>query len=228
MTDEELANEQQSDDEAPAAERSAAPEPADAPAEVADEPLEAADERQAELQVLKEEVERFQAEARENYDKYLRAVAEMENVKKRAKKERADLLRYAGEGLARELLEVVDSLELALKQREAEGEANEFSRGIELIRDQFLSTFERFGIKCESSLGKTFDPELHEAMVSVPTAAQAPGTIIEEYKKAYRFRDKLLRVAQVVVAAQPEGDQPASSEDEEQPAGEAGDASEAG
>ncbi len=176
-----------------------------------------------ELEVIRDEAQRYQQEARENYDKFLRAVAEMENVKKRSKKERSDLLRYAGEGMARELLEVVDSLELALKQRAAEAEPNEFSRGIEMIRDQFVSTFERFGIKGESALGKKFDPELHEAMVSVPTDEHPAGTVIEEYKKTYRFRDKLLRAGQVVVATAPEveekadGDQGGASAETEAP-----------
>ncbi|MCB0343897.1 MAG: nucleotide exchange factor GrpE [Bdellovibrionales bacterium] len=187
----------------------------------------ALDKLAAELEVIREEAKRYQDEARENYDKFLRAVAEMENVKKRSKKERSDLLRYAGEGMARELLEVLDSLELALKQRVTEGEPNDFSRGIEMIRDQFVSTFERFGIKGESAVGKQFDPELHEAMVSVPTGEHPAGSVIEEYKKLFRFRDKLLRPAQVVVASAPEGAQAASPTEAESSSEESGESGEA-
>ena len=146
-----------------------------------------------------ESLARYKAEASENYDRYIRAVAELENFKKRSIRERADLIRYAGEGLARDLLEVVDNLQRALAQ-ELPGANEELVRGIQLTLDRFISIMEQHSIKGESSVGLPFDPTKHEALASVPTGDFAPGTVMEEYKRAYFFRDKLLRPAQVVVS----------------------------
>lgn len=146
-----------------------------------------------------ETFERLKSEAENNYDKYLRAIAELENYKKRAVKERSDLIRYGGEGMARDLLTVLDDLHRALEQ--SQGEQNsELFRGVQMILEQFVGTFERHGIRAEESKGMPFDPGKHEAVASVPTDEHAPGTVMEEFRKAYYFRDRLLRPAQVVVA----------------------------
>lgn len=139
----------------------------------------------------------------ENYDKYLRALADLENVKKRHAKERSDLIRYAGEHLARDLVEVVDNLELALKQK---GPAvnDELLKGVEMIYKQFVSILEKHAVSSESAIGKAFDPQKHQAMTSVPTTEFEAGMVMEEYRKAYFFKDRLLRPGQVVVAASPE------------------------
>lgn len=145
-------------------------------------------------------IQSLRAEVKENYDKYLRALAEVENQKKRNLKERSDLLRYAGENLARDLLEVVDNLGRAVSQKPETGVGEEFFTGIEMIHSQLVSVLDRHGIKGESSLGEPFDPNKHQAMTMVPTALHPVGTVIEEFRKAYYFKDKLLRPAQVVVA----------------------------
>ena len=154
---------------------------------------------------VEDETEKFQAESAENYDKYLRAVAELENFKKRAIRERADVIKYAGEGLIRDLLEVYDSLQLAVSQ-EHPGSDPEFVKGVEIIFDQLKQIFERHSVTVESALGEDFDPNKHEAMAMVPTAEQPPGSIMEELKPAVFFRDRLLRPAQVVVAKEPESE----------------------
>lgn len=142
----------------------------------------------------------LRGEAKENFDKYLRAVAELENFKKRAAKERSDLLRYSGESMARDILDVVDNLERALLSSVAEGDS-EFRNGVKMILSQFISVLERHGITPQSAFGGMFDPAKHEALASVPTGDKPAGTVIEEYRKAYIFKDKLLRPGQVVVAA---------------------------
>ena len=161
------------------------------------------------------ELDDARLESRENFDKYLRAVAELENFKRRSAKERADLLRYAGEGLARDILDVVDDLERALSQPAA---GEEFSKGIKLIYDRFLNILDRHSIKPDSGLGTMFDPKKQEAIASLPTLDKPPGTVLEEFRKAYFFRDKVLRHGQVVVATEPsqasqtEGGAPPKSE----------------
>ncbi len=145
-------------------------------------------------------LEELKAEAKENFDKYLRALADLENVKKRAARERADLLKYANENLARDVLEVVDNLERAVAQKTT-GSSEEIMAGVKLVLDRFLSILEGYAVKGESSVGMQFDPNKHDALASVPTADAAPGTIIEELKKLYYYKDKVLRHGQVVVAA---------------------------
>ncbi len=149
-----------------------------------------------------DEVEGLKLAIRENYDKYLRAVAELENLKKRTIKERSDLIKYAGESLARDVVEIVDDLDRALGA-ENKGSMEDFLKGVNMIRDRFLSILEQHSIKSQTSLGKAFDPLIHQALASVPTADHAPGMVIQEYKKAYNFKDKLLRPGQVVVSSAP-------------------------
>jgi len=141
--------------------------------------------------------------SKDNHDKYLRSVAELENIKKRNAKERRELIMYAGEGLARDVLEVLDSIELALKQ-EQKGSLDEFVKGLEIIQNQFKGILSNHSIKSESLLGKSFDPNKAEAIAMVPDDKLEAGSIIEEFKKAYFFKDKLLRPAQVVVSKKAE------------------------
>lgn len=149
-------------------------------------------------------------EAEENFEKYLRAAAELENFKKRVARERADLIRYAGEHLARDLLDVADDLDRATSQ-ELPGNAEEVLAGIRMIGERFISILEKHSIKGEEAVGEQFDPSKHEALLSVPKSDVEPGLVIEQLKKAYMFKDKLLRAAQVVVAVEPKE----SSEEEE-------------
>jgi molecular chaperone GrpE len=141
--------------------------------------------------------------SKENYDKYLRAVAELENFKRRAQKERSDLLKYNGENLARDLLEVLDNLERAIIASESSS-GEEFVSGVKMICEQFLQIFDRHGIRSETALGGQFDPAKHEALASVPTEEKEPNSVIDEYRKAYFFKDRLLRPGQVVVAVKPQ------------------------
>jgi molecular chaperone GrpE len=147
------------------------------------------------------ELDAVRAEAKENYDKYLRAAAELENFKKRTVKERAELIRYAGEQLALDVLEIVDNLERALAQQGAQTSSDELLQGVRLIYDHFLAVLEKHAVKAQDAIGKEFDPSQHEALATVPTAEHAPNTVIEQYRRAFFFKDKLLRPAQVVVAA---------------------------
>ena len=170
----------------------------------------------AEVSAMQQELEVLRDESQSNYDKYLRSMAELENIRKRTQKERSDLLRYAGEHIVRDLLEVVDNLDLALKEKSQEevGE-NKYFEGIKLIRDQFINVLSQHGVKSQDAVGTVFDPEVHEAMVSVPTADHEPGTVMEEYKKAYFFKDKLIRPAQVVVASELTEEAPKQEDKEE-------------
>lgn len=145
-------------------------------------------------------IEELKQKASDNFDKYLRAVAELDNYQKRTIRERSDLIRYAGEGLARDIIEVLDNIERALSHKGTES-AEEIFKGLELIHAQFVEVLNRHSVRGEEAKGQSFDPQKQQAMTIVPTSEVAAGTVIEEFKKAYFFKDKLLRPAQVVVAS---------------------------
>ena len=148
-------------------------------------------------------LDELRKESAENYDKFLRAMADMDNIKKRFAKERSELLRYAGENLARDLLDVVDNLNRAASQEISEAGIADYKKGVELVYESFVSILGKHGINAESSLGQEFDPAKHDALVSQPTQDAEPGMVLQELKPAYYFKDKLLRPAQVVVSAKP-------------------------
>lgn len=156
--------------------------------------------RAEELEALKAEAERTKAELDETKDRYIRLLAEFENFKKRTLKERADLLKYQGERVILDLLDVVDDFERALQH--GQGDAAQFLAGVELIHKKFMDLFGRWEVRAESGMGQPFDPEKHSALSRVPAGDQAPGTIVAELRKPYYYKDKLLRHGEVVVAAE--------------------------
>lgn len=163
-----------------------------------DESVEAAPSEQASAN-HGEELAAMQAEAKENHERYLRALADFDNYKKRAIKERSELLKYQGENLAADLLEVVDNFERALATEG--GDVASVKSGVEMIYKQLMDLLSKHGVRGESSIGKPFDPQIHQAISQAPAADFAAGTVCSELKKAYFIKDKLIRVGQVVVAS---------------------------
>lgn len=145
-----------------------------------------------------ETISRLERQLAEATDRHLRLLADFENYKKNVAKQRAELLKYQGQAIVAELLTVLDTFEYALA---AEGtETSSFRDGVVMIQKNFLDVLERWGIKGESAVGKPFDPTLHSALSTMETSEFAPGTVAVEYKKAFFYKDKLLRPAEVVVA----------------------------
>jgi molecular chaperone GrpE len=149
---------------------------------------------------LQRQLEEKTKEAQENYDRYLRLAAEMENLKKRAEREKADLLQFANENLIKELLPVVDNLELALQHgRQAETPAP-FLEGLEMVHQGFLKALARFGVTPLEAVGQAFDPAFHNAVMQ-EAAPEAPDcSVLKELQKGYLINQRLLRPAMVVVA----------------------------
>jgi molecular chaperone GrpE len=141
----------------------------------------------------------LQQELSETKDRYLRLMAEFENFKRRTLKEQSELLKYQGERLVVDLLEVVDNLELALSHASADPE--KLKTGLEMTHKIFLERLGKWEIRGESGVGSTFDPQKHAAISRVPGSDAKPGTIIGELKKAYFYKDKLIRPGEVVVAS---------------------------
>jgi molecular chaperone GrpE len=148
-----------------------------------------------------DEVERLRAEVAEFREKYLRALAETDNVQKRARKERSDLIKYQGERILADMVEVLDNLELALAH--ADADPGQLKAGLQLVHKQFVDTLSRWEVRPESALGQEFDPTKFEAISKVTVDDAKPGTVINELKKAYFYKDRLLRVGSVVVAVEP-------------------------
>src|SRR5918912_1065657 len=174
-----------------AAEEAAAPETTDgvhAPADAAEEPKPAEEAKPAEPDYR---------------DQYLRAMAELDNVRKRARREVAQAEGRGVAKLAKELLPALDNFARALDAAEAQPENRDhhLTDGIRLVQNELLAALARVGIEPDSPKGKPFDPHCHEAIAQQPVEGTASGTIVEVYSQGYRYRDDVLRPAKVVVAA---------------------------
>ena len=147
-------------------------------------------------------ISRLEGQVVEANDRHLRLLAEFDNYKKNMAKQRAELLKYQGQAIISDLLTALDTFDYALAASEG-SETSSFREGVVMIQKNFLDTLERWGIKGESALGKPFDPALHAALSTVEHTEYAPGTVAVEYKKAFYYKDRLLRHAEVVVAKEP-------------------------
>jgi molecular chaperone GrpE len=143
-------------------------------------------------------------EAEENYAHLLRLAADMENLKKRQEKERADLLLYANENLIKELLPVVDNLERALEHGRQSEAPEAMLQGIDLVYQGFLKALAKFGVTPLDSVSQQFDPAFHNAVMQEETTAVPDCTITKELQKGYLMNQRLLRPAMVVVARNPQ------------------------
>jgi molecular chaperone GrpE len=139
--------------------------------------------------------------AEENWDRFVRAQAEIENVRRRAEKDLQNAHKFALERFAKELLAVVDSLELGLQAAGAnEANADGLREGMELTLKQLSSVLERFDVKPIDPAGERFNPEFHQAMATETDNEVEPNTVVRVFQKGYLLHDRLLRPALVVVA----------------------------
>ncbi|MCX5889471.1 MAG: nucleotide exchange factor GrpE [Deltaproteobacteria bacterium] len=154
----------------------------------------------ADMAQLQQQLAEKTKEAQENYDRALRLAAEMENLKKRLEREKADLLQFANENLIKELLPVVDNLELALDHGRQAGTAAPFLEGIDLVHQGFLKALARFGVTPIVAVGQQFDPNFHNAVLQEMAPEVPDCTVLKEMQKGYLLQNRLLRPAMVVVA----------------------------
>ena len=161
---------------------------------------------EGELARLREALEAKSREADAARDRYMRTVAEFDNARKRAVREREELIRGANEGLIRELLPVLDNLERALQAARGDAGAAAVTAGVELIQRELLRVLEKFGVTAFTSVGTPFDPERHEAVARVPAAGRPEMTVVGETARGYLLNGRVLRPAMVTVAMNADGD----------------------
>jgi len=163
-----------------------------------------------EVQQLAQELDETKKEAAQLYDHLLRTRADLENYRKRMSKEKEEFAKFANENIIKEILPVLDDLELALKNKPPglkesnsqpqPGEPAGLCQGVELIRRKLLETLKRFGLETVSAEGQAFNPALHEAVRTIETSAIEPDTVMEELRRGYLLNSRILRPAMVVVS----------------------------
>jgi len=153
------------------------------------------------VKALLQELEEAKQQAAANLDKAMRTMAEMENLKKRVQKDLDDERKYGLSKFAKELLSVMDSLDLGIQAAAGDSpEVVKLREGSELTKKQFEAVFGKFNIDTIDPTGEPFNPELHQAMVMQPSSTVAPNHVITVFQKGYVLNGRLLRPAMVVVA----------------------------
>jgi molecular chaperone GrpE len=157
-----------------------------------------------EAERLAAELAAAQAQLAEARDAQLRAYAEMENVRKRAQRDVEAAHRFAVERFAADIIEVRDTLELGIAAAGSAPEAATFVEGMQATLRMVDKAFDKAGITVLDPVGRPFDPEFHEAMVTQPSADQPPGSVMAVVQKGFTLNGRLLRAARVVIARAPD------------------------
>ncbi len=153
------------------------------------------------LDTLKTMLEVQEKEAKENYNQFLRALADLDNYKKRMAKEKSEFFWSAVVAVLEEMLPVADSLEKALAvPKDSAGYGDHLHKGLEITLKQFQKALEKFGVKSQDTAGKPFDPHFHEAIGHKDTDDLEPEMVAEEMQKGYLIEGKVLRPAKVRVS----------------------------
>lgn len=149
---------------------------------------------------LLDKAHEIQKTAENNYDLYMRSLAEIENLKKRFQKDKSDLIKFSNESLIKQLLTVIDNLEKAVSASEEENSLDAVKEGVELTLKGLMDSLEKKGLEPVEAKGKSFDPNFHEAISEQEDNAAEPGTVIQELQKGYILNKRLIRPAMVIVS----------------------------
>lgn len=162
------------------------------------------EEKDKEIEELRKKLEEKEKEIKGHHDRLLRLAADFENYKKRAAKEKEEWTKFANEDLIRTILPFIDNLERAVNHAEKIADTGVLIEGVRLTIQQLLQGLNRFGLSAFQSVGKPFDPTVHEAMLVVETDQHEPNQVVEEFQKGYLLNERLLRPATVSVSKAPE------------------------
>ncbi len=152
-----------------------------------------------------DELKQRAAKADEHWERLLRTTADFDNFKKRAAREKQEAVKYANESLIEKLIPSLDALDMALaaSRNDGTGVSQSLQTGINMVYQQIKSTLTDVGLEEVDAAGKTFDPNLHEAVSQRETTEAPEGQVVEQMRKGYKLRERLLRPATVVVAKRP-------------------------
>lgn len=148
---------------------------------------------------LEEQLALKEKEARENWDRFIRERADLENYRKRVGREKEELLNYGNKSLLEEILPIIDNLERALTHASEESDSA-IVEGIRMTHAMLLTALKKFNVTPIEAVGAPFDSAFHQAMAQVPTDQHEPNTIVEEYQRGYMIKERLLRPSMVTVA----------------------------
>lgn len=161
---------------------------------------------------LQEQIRQLQQERDELREKYIRAIAEMDNIRKRADRERDQVVLYATERLFARLVEILDDLHAAVEAGKQSRDYDAMLSGLEMITAKAHRLYEEHGVRpLEARTGDPFNVELHEALVHVPHPELPEGTIVQQVQRGYLFRDRVLRHARVITSAGTQGNDGSAS-----------------
>jgi len=149
------------------------------------------------------ELEKAQAEAAEMKTRYLRAVADMENYRKRMAREKQDIIRAAAAGVVESLLPVLDNMKLGLQAAENHPEAKDVTYGFKMVDDQLKKSLSEQGLEELIPDGDTFDPNFHECVAHQPSDEVEEDKVIQTVRAGYRLNERLIRAANVIVSSGP-------------------------
>ncbi|WP_373688747.1 nucleotide exchange factor GrpE [Brevibacillus daliensis] len=150
-------------------------------------------------QDLEKEVERLQALVQEQENRILRTLADMDNMRRRVRKENEDLQKYASQQVVESLLPAVDNFERALAVDPTSASAESILQGVQMVYRQVMQVFEQEGLQPIEATGKPFDPQFHQAVMQVSEPDHESGVIVEELQKGYQFKDRVIRPSMVKV-----------------------------
>ncbi len=148
---------------------------------------------------MEEKLVAKEKEARENWDRFLRERADLENYRKRVGREKEELLNYGNKSLLEEILPIIDNLERALAHAPDDGQGA-VVEGIRMTHAMLLTALKKFNVTPIEAVGTPFDSAFHQAMAQIPTDKHEPNTVVEEYQKGYMLKERLLRPSMVTVA----------------------------
>ncbi|MDO8519679.1 MAG: nucleotide exchange factor GrpE [Deltaproteobacteria bacterium] len=157
----------------------------------------------AEIDKLKEELQKKGEETKESQEKYLRTLAEFENSRKRMEREKDDLVKYGLQKYVKEMLSVLDHLEMTLAHADEAKINDPLVEGVRLVVKEFLGVLEKFGLKEITGEGRPFDPHRQEAIGQIETADTAAGCVVTVHRKGFILYDRVIRPALVTVAKEP-------------------------
>jgi molecular chaperone GrpE len=157
----------------------------------------------AEVASEQSSIETLAKERDVNFEKYLRAQAELETARRRWRQEMDELRKYQALPLVKDLLPSLDNLRRAVDAANTGATVESLRTGVEMVLKQFDDTFMKHGARPIAALGEPFDPNLHEAITQIPTADQAPMQVVLEAERGYQMHDRVVRPSKVGVAVAP-------------------------